>query len=825
MAGCYSPELDGCDIRCTPGVTQCPGELACSADGFCRGTDDLCDTPPTVGNLTSITTGNHHACALDAAGQLFCWGSNDFGQVTGDVGDPLQVGTKIEIAGVDHWTMIDAGGDHTCGIGVDMAGSSRVYCWGNNQHGQCAQTSVPTAAPQPITDPRLDAPVFVTAGNGHSCAITTDAQLLCWGANDHGQLGNGGTVESSDLTVVLGGLTWLDAAAGDQNTCARATNGDVYCWGRDSSGQIGDGQVVADVGPEPNPYTSPTMVDVSGLPAGTPTQLAVGFEQVCMTYNDPTVGTTLHCWGDNGSGQLGVPTGGQTNNFSTPQATQGLGTAPGWTAISAAGAVSCGINNGSVMCWGVQTDVLGDDCELCRDTMTMPGPHLDDAVKIHPKAGEVVSADAFALSVSEDFGCALYGDPVQGGVARCWGSNSHGNLATSGISRIRQATRSVEDGPWKLVRLAAHFGCGIKLDNSVWCWGDNSEGQANPASTAKFEPSPVQIDIGGEGAQDLALGNNHACVLYGNTGETPILCWGSNGANELGQPEPTPAMVAPIMPVSPMGLQSWTEVHAAANLTCAVLHDAGPGTDTYACWGQSSWHASMTPTMVTEPTASGQHLRLGVDTACALQNGNLMCWGTHRLGLRADGLSTDVGNPQFPATQPLLGPSSLLVGVREGGDIDPAGGHRCAITIDKTICWGTNGRHQAAVASGEQLFGSVRDLVVRLPGDDYLRTIASGAEFTLAVDASGHVQCWGDNTAMQCTRNAPPESSGNEVEIAVHVEQGEPPTFVTLAAGEATGCAVAEDGALYCWGDSARGETGLGAGAADQDFATTIVSQ
>jgi alpha-tubulin suppressor-like RCC1 family protein len=80
----------------------------------------------------------------------------------------------------------------------------------------------------------------VTAGSSHTCALTSAGAAYCWGANDHGQLGDGTLTMRTSPVLVGGGLTFFSLSAGGSHTCG-VTIGGAYCWGANGNGQLGDG--------------------------------------------------------------------------------------------------------------------------------------------------------------------------------------------------------------------------------------------------------------------------------------------------------------------------------------------------------------------------------------------------------------------------------------------------------------------------------------------------------------------------------------------------------------------------------------------------------
>ena len=179
----------------------------------------------------------------------------------------------------------------------------------------------------------------LSSGSRHTCAILDNGSVSCWGLNNYGQLGNGGTSDTNTptLTSSLGmGRKAVAVSSGSYHTCAILDNGAVSCWGWGETGQLGNG-VQSD-------KTVPTLTNSLGLNR-TAVALSSGAFHTCAILDNGLVS----CWGKGSDGQLG---NGETSHITTtPTLTSSLGMGRTAVALSSSGAHTCAIlDDGSVSC-------------------------------------------------------------------------------------------------------------------------------------------------------------------------------------------------------------------------------------------------------------------------------------------------------------------------------------------------------------------------------------------------------------------------------------------------------------------------------------------
>lgn len=331
---------------------------------------------------------------------------------------------------------VAAGQDHTCGV----TSNGSVKCWGRNEFGALGNgTNDPISAPFRI--PGLSGASAVAAGFQYSCALV-DGSYSCWGLNDWGQLGNG-TNANTNVPSLAGGIDEaIEIVAGFKHTLSLLADGTAVAWGSNGFGELGDGSFVDTNVPEA----------VSNLSSGV-MEIVAGQDHTCARLEDGS----LRCWGSNGFGQLGD---GSENSSNLPVAVSGV-----------------------------------DDAESI-------------AAGTHHSCASTASGEVW-----------------------CWGYNSFGQVG-SGVALLAEAAAPVQVPELQGARRVVAGGavtCAVLDDASVRCWGIGNLGQLGNGLTMD---SAVPVEVGGLGqVVDLDVGGNHACAL---TDGEELYCWGDNAESQLG---------------------------------------------------------------------------------------------------------------------------------------------------------------------------------------------------------------------------------------------------------------------------------------------------
>jgi alpha-tubulin suppressor-like RCC1 family protein len=202
-----------------------------------------------LAGVIALSLGTTHSCALASPGDVYCWGEGGFGQLGDgqflDSSRPVRVQRAADLPLSDVVELSASSGQHSCARRT----SGAVYCWGLNDFGQVGtgvSGSTGRATRVLTASGALDASTGPRTLANASCASSSGA-LYCWGHNYYGQVGDGYSYyydSYSAVPVVDASLMPLSGVvgfgAGDRHACALTAIGNVVCWGDNSAGQLGN---------------------------------------------------------------------------------------------------------------------------------------------------------------------------------------------------------------------------------------------------------------------------------------------------------------------------------------------------------------------------------------------------------------------------------------------------------------------------------------------------------------------------------------------------------------------------------------------------------
>lgn len=364
---------------------------------------------------------------------------------------------------------------------------------------------------------------------------------------------------------------------------------------------------------------------------GTPGGIAMGPNHSCSIN---TLGE-LFCWGDNSNGELGRGTVG--SSFYSPAAaslgTLGVSQVAAGGATTLAAAHTCAVvydtANGNadagVRCWGNNAyGQLGINSEYVS-------PNVGEGNPVTPIG---LTSGVFAVSAGGAHTCALlsYSNESSGGGLKCWGYNGNGQLGI-GSTQSALAPASVENfstAGAKGISAGGSHTCAISNIGSLFCWGQNNDGQLGLANyTQKL--SPTQIPSFGN-IVAVAAGDRHTCVIRS---DGTVWCWGSNSHGQLGTNSFLPAVN---VPVQVSGITNAVSISAGNRHTCAMLSNGGAK-----CWGYNVQgqlglgykldEMKRTPQDVVQLSYRGLAVEAGDSHTCILKNnGEVACFGSLAFG-------------------------------------------------------------------------------------------------------------------------------------------------------------------------------------------------
>ncbi|GKS57130.1 hypothetical protein YTPLAS18_06570 [Nitrospira sp.] len=355
-----------------------------------------------------------------------------------------------------------------------------------------------TAPAPPVPTPSLQGVTTLASGWTHSCALTKDGRVRCWGNNQDGQLGDGTRVSQHTPDLVVGLLgSARDVTVGERHTCILTASGGVKCWGSNEASQLGDGTRTDRVSP----------TEVHELPSGV-RMVAAGERHTCAMSERGEV----HCWGGNRHGQLG------DGSFDTrARAIRVVELEPGIRGLAVGWRHTCVLTaSGGVKCWGANQDgQLGDRTVV------------DKAIPVDVFG---LTSGVAMIAAGARHTCAA----LDAGGVRCWGANDRGQLGNGTTDPVATIGGPIP-GLTEVRALSAGWQHTCALaGKAVFCWGDNEKGQVIDTGTRLIVPTPVEAPLGQAEVLRVAAGGHHTCVLVS---EGDFSCWGDNEYGQLGKEE------------------------------------------------------------------------------------------------------------------------------------------------------------------------------------------------------------------------------------------------------------------------------------------------
>ena len=386
----------------------------------------------------------------------------------------------------------------------------------------------------------------ISLGDTHTCVIK-NSNLLCWGDNTWGKLGNGTVSNTNRPTYVLDRAGSSDLLSGvigviasENHTCALLNTTKVKCWGL--SWRIGKQQSSGVASPYPSfvksLYTNQSESDSSADLTGAVALSATAYN-TCAVINDGRV----KCWGDTtGGGKVGSGVGyvllcssdvytvscgsGQTSNVQLTGVKQ----------LSMSDQTACAVKTDETqVCWGTTNGVYG------YAGSDPPG------TRIYASSADSGTNGAKAMAPSGYTSCGLFeisgrAVAVSGGQVKCWGKNGsralgRGEVITDNTADNYSAENVLDVNTAIAISGERQAFCGLLFNRTVKCWGDNPNGKASvgalgTSGTPRLMRTGNLSSAAIEDIYAVSVGGTHICIIIGLTGN--VKCSGSNSSGQLG---------------------------------------------------------------------------------------------------------------------------------------------------------------------------------------------------------------------------------------------------------------------------------------------------
>lgn len=426
-----------------------------------KGQDTAAITIPKVIKGLQVARSLNHACLLTRNRTVECWGNGALLGQAGYFGSDV----PVLVEGLPPIRKIEAGDNHTCALSME----GDVWCWGLNQsnilgkfprkdeYGNPIQRNPGT----PVKIPDLPRARELVSGHATACILAENRLVYCWGNNLYGQLGNMyGAINSPETYVPVDNVYAAVALSGNGQTfCVVESNETARCWGYNARGQIGDG-------------TTDDAYAAKGISVSSVIDVASARNLGCALTRYGQV----YCWGNAGSGERNVHLIQDVTDVKDIEATDN--------------GLVCARQQESVTCWdGIYgfdrmqhrfsgSDMFATDSVICsvnensvieciQEYFDSDSPNYDSPVRSEAPVS-VTGLRARDIAVSEGVSCAVL---VNGEVA-CWGSNAHYQLGNGSVISARYPV--IVDGVENARSLFVEWqkACAVTNENGLVCWDE-----------------------------------------------------------------------------------------------------------------------------------------------------------------------------------------------------------------------------------------------------------------------------------------------------------------------------------------------------------------
>jgi hypothetical protein len=345
----------------------------------------------------------------------------------------------------------------------------------------------------------------VASGSEHECAIAGGVPY-CWGSGKWGALGQGTYSDSSSPTIFMSGQVEGISISGNK-TCVMVS-GNLRCSGKNRAGELrSSGQVWAVTSPQ-TVTTDPVPI---GMDAGVWASYIVKGGKYGIFGASDSSSPVFPAEIIPGVANVGISRVASFREFDDDSSTRDKNNV-------------CVIKNSStgsaLFCKG-NPYIAG----ASAGGGTPPGSHYENFAAIQGLT-DSINPYIIGLSVSRRGVCAIVSSSLthSSGNLKCWGQGFDVPLP-SGYHQVPQVIDS--GSQYLAVALSNAFGCGIRSNNAVVCWGNNNFGQIGqgPASS-----NPVQLMDSTNSqvfAKSIAVSPNanrpYACALLLSGA---VRCWG-----------------------------------------------------------------------------------------------------------------------------------------------------------------------------------------------------------------------------------------------------------------------------------------------------------